>query len=231
MIHAAKTGRFMPWFYVILFLPGIGAAAYVVVELLPAWFGSYGGRRARGQISATLNPAGRYWQLAEELRVVDTVANRSALAEECLRLGKFGEALAQYDTILAKPLGDEPAFVLGKARAQFGLGQAAETVATLEALQAKWPDYQNAEGRLLHAIALEAVGRNDEALASYDLASRHYPGPEPRVRGAQLLLRLGREGEARERAAEVAADIARAPAYVRKNQSQWLSNAQRIARG
>ena len=230
MIHAAKTGRFMPWFYVILFLPGIGAAAYVVVELLPAWFGSYGGR-ARGQIASRLNPSRRYRQLQDELLVVDTIANRAALAEESLRLGKFEEALAQYDAILAKPLGDEPGFLLGKARAEFGLGRAAEAVATLEALRSKWPSYQSSEGQLLLAMSLEADGRNEEALANFEQAGRHYPGPEPRVRRAQLLRRLGREADARELAAEVVADLNRAPAYVRKTQSEWLLSARRIARG
>ena len=165
MLHAAKTGRFMPWFYIILFLPGIGAMAYVVVELLPEWFGSSRAQRARNNISTTLNPTGRYRQLRDELSVVDTIANRAALAEECLRLGKFEEALGQYDAILAKPLGDEPSFMLGKARAQFGLGQAAEAVATLEALKATWPNYQSSEEKLLLAMALEGAGRDAEALA------------------------------------------------------------------
>ena len=80
-------------------------------------------------------------------------------------------------------------------------------------------------------MSLEAVGRNDEALANYELAARHYPGPEPRVRRAQLLQRIGRAGEAREIAAEVVADLTRAPAYVRKTQSEWLASAQRLARG
>jgi hypothetical protein len=33
--HAAKTGRLQPWAFIILMVPGIGAVAYVVVELLP----------------------------------------------------------------------------------------------------------------------------------------------------------------------------------------------------
>ncbi len=197
MLHAAKTGRFMPWFYIILFLPGIGAMAYVVVELLPEWFGSSRAQRARNNISTTLNPTGRYRQLRDELSVVDTIANRAALAEECLRLGKFEEALGQYDAILAKPLGDEPSFMFGKARAQFGLGEAAEAVATLEALKATWPNYQSSEEKLLLAMALEGAGRDAEALAQYEAASLHYPGPEPRVRRAELLRRLGRAAAAR----------------------------------
>jgi hypothetical protein len=221
----------MPWFYIILFLPGIGALAYIAVELVPQWFGSSRGQRARQQLSTTLNPTGRYRELRDELAVVDTISNRAALAEECLRLGKFDEALEQYDAIIAKPLGDEPSFMLGRARAQFGLGQAAEAVATLDTLKSTWPDYQAPEYRLLWAMALEAVGRNDDALVRYKEASLHYPGPEPRVRQAQLLHRLGRAAEARAIAEEVVRDLSRAPAHVRKNQREWLASAERAARG
>ena len=123
IVHAAKTGRFMPWGFVILFLPGIGALAYVVVELLPEWLGAYKVRQARGRIAGAINPTGRYRQLKEELEIVDTIANRSALAGECLALRNYDEALAQYDKILANPLGEEPSFMLGKARAEFGFGR------------------------------------------------------------------------------------------------------------
>jgi len=32
IVHAAKTGRFSPWGYVIIMLPAIGALAYVAAE-------------------------------------------------------------------------------------------------------------------------------------------------------------------------------------------------------
>jgi hypothetical protein len=47
VVHAAKSGRFSPWGYIILMMPGIGAIAYVAVELIPAWFGSHQGQHAR----------------------------------------------------------------------------------------------------------------------------------------------------------------------------------------
>ena len=40
IVHAAKTGRFWPWGYIILFIPGLGALAYVLVEMTPEWFGA-----------------------------------------------------------------------------------------------------------------------------------------------------------------------------------------------
>ena len=56
IVHAAKTGRFSPWAYLILLLPGVGAVAYVLVELLPEWFGSVQGQKTRQHFINTLDP-------------------------------------------------------------------------------------------------------------------------------------------------------------------------------
>ena len=181
IVHAARTGRFTPWGFVILFLPGIGALAYIVVELVPEWLGSTRTRRAGSRIVGALDPGRRYRQLTDELAIVDTIANRAALAEACLALGKFEEARAQYVAILAAPQGDEPSFMLGRARAEFGLGEPAMAVATLDELKARWPDTRSPEGHLLYAKALEGAGRDEEALAAYEAVGAYYPGAEPRV--------------------------------------------------
>ena len=139
VIHAAKTGRFTPWGYVIFLLPGIGAIAYVLVELIPEWMGTYKGQQARKRVVSTLNPEKEYRRLEDELAITDTIANRSALAQECLELGKFDEALVHYDNILSRPMGEEPAYALGKARAEFGFGRPQAAVATLDDLRRAGP--------------------------------------------------------------------------------------------
>jgi tetratricopeptide (TPR) repeat protein len=95
-----------------------------------------------------------------------------------LELGKFEEAQRHYEHILALPMGDEAIYVLGKARAEFGLGHAAETVATLDRLRARWPEYQSAEGHLLYARALEESGRTEEALFEYQPLLTIFPAPK-----------------------------------------------------
>ncbi|MGA2041936.1 MAG: tetratricopeptide repeat protein [Roseiarcus sp.] len=231
VVHAAKTGRFSPWGYLIIVLPGIGAFIYVVAELLPEWLGSRNGRAARQSVARAVNPGRRYRQLTEELAIVDTIANRAALAGECLTLGKFEEALAHYEMIIAQPLGEEPHFFLGKARAQCALGQPAGAVATLDDLMRRWPNFHSFDGHLLYAIALEESGRADEALAHYAKVGQYYPGAEPRVRQAQLLRKLGRNADAKALAEDIVRGLSRAPSHVRRNQREWLANAQRLARG
>lgn len=231
VIHAAKTGRFSPWGYVIIFLPGIGGLAYFVVELLPEWLGSYKIQRAQQHVARVVNPGRRYRELADELGVVDTIANRTALGEECLDLGKFEEARGHYQSVIERPLGDEPKYHLGRAQAEFGLERPDAAIATLEELKRQWPDWRSPEGHLLYARALEKAGRAEEALENYAGVGRYYPGAEPRVRQAQLLQSLGRGPEAAAIANEVVVGLKRAPNHVRKSQREWLASALKIAQG
>ena len=231
IVHAAKTGRFWPWGYIILFIPGLGALAYVLVELLPEWFGSAQGQQARRRVVSTLDPEKRYRALSDQLDVADTIANRSALADECLALGKFAEAERHYDHILSLPMGDDAVYALGKARAQFGLGHPQGAVATLEDLRARWPDYQSAEGHLLYARALEESGRTDDALYEYQAVANYYPGAEARVRYGLLLEKAGRRSEAKAVFTEVLTQLKRAPKYVRRVQAEWIALAEKALRG
>jgi hypothetical protein len=231
IVHAAKTGRFWPWGYVILFIPGFGALAYVLVELVPEWFGSAQGQHARRRVVSTLDPEKRYRLLTDQLEVADTIANRAALAEECLALGKFAEAERHYEHILALPMGDDAIYALGKARAQFGLEHPQDAVATLEDLRARWPDYQSADGHLLYARALEESGYTEEALFEYQAVANYYPGAEARARYGLLLDKAGRQAEARVVFAELLTQLKRAPKYVRRVQAEWIALAEKAMRG
>jgi hypothetical protein len=230
VVHAAKTGRFWPWGAVILAVPGFGALAYFLMEIIPEWLGSPQGQLARQRVGKKLDPDKHYRMLTEQLEITDTIANRAALAEECLELGKFEEAQRHYEHVLALPMGDEATFVLGKARAEFGLGHAAETVATLDSLRARWPDYQSAEGHLLYARALEQSGRTEEALFEYQAVADYFSGAEARVRYALLLDKAGRHAEAKAVLTEVLARYKRVPRYVRRMQSEWIARAEKALR-
>jgi hypothetical protein len=230
VVHAAKTGRAQPWAYIILMVPAIGAVAYIVAVLIPDWMGSAQGQQTQRTIANKLNPEKRYRALSDALEIADTIANRVSLAEECLELEKYEEAKRHFEVILSRPMGDEPVYMLGKARAEFGLGHPEETIATLEALRERWPDYQSGEGHLLYARALETVGRLQGALAEYHALSAYYVGAEARVRYGVLLARMGREAESKAWLTDVLKQLRRSPAHVRKAQAEWIALAERALR-
>jgi hypothetical protein len=186
-----------------------------------------GAEQARRRISNRLDPEKRYRELSDRLAATDTIANREALAAECLKIERFDEDGRHYDHILQLPMGNEPAYALGKAKAEFGCSRPAEALATLEDLQKRWPDLESAEGHLLYARALAEVGRVDEALEEYHAVAGYFPGAEARVRYGLLLKLVGRTGEARLVFNELLIQMKRAPSYLRKAQAEWLSIAEK----
>ena len=230
IIHAGMTGRFRPWGFIILIAPGIGALAYVAIELIPEWIGS-AKQKAKQRVNQAVGPEKRYRELSDRLEDADTVANRTAVADQCLAIGKFEEARFHYEKILASPMGEAPQYFLGKARAEFSLGQSAAALSDLDELKRRWPDYQSADGHLLYARALESAGRLGEALDEYQALANYYPGAEARVRYALLLKKEGRVGEAQPLLADLVKQMNRAPSYVRKKQSEWIAIAENELRG
>lgn len=225
--HAVKTGRARPWAFIILMVPAVGALAYVIVELIPELLSGPEAQKARRRIASKLDPEKHYRLLSDQLATADTVANRGALAAECLEVARFDEARQHYEHILQQQAGDEPVYALGKARAEYGHNLPADAIATLEAMRNRWPDFESAEGHLLYARALADAGRTEEALEEFQEVSRYFSGAEALVRHGMLLDRLGRVNEAKVMFTELLIQMKRAPNHVRKMQAEWLAIAEK----
>ncbi len=229
VVHAYRVGKFMPWGFIMLCFPVVGIVAYTVVELIPAAMGRGSGSPMRRQLGGQRDE--RDWRaLADAVEISDTIANRAALADECLRLGYFEEARGHYESILGRPTGDSPVFAAGKARAEFGAGRPKEAIATLDDLKARWPDYHSGDAHLLYARALEESGRTEEALAEYEAVSNYYPGAEARVRHGVLLHRRGRHADSRALLSAAIAQVRRLPDHAQQMQAEWLALAERTLR-
>ena len=229
--HAARTGKLRPWAFIILLAPLIGSLAYIVVELVPEWLGSHDVQQARKRVANKLDPEKRYRELSDRLVVTDTIANRAALAAECVEIGRFDEAEHHYDHILSLPMGHDAIYALGKAKAQFARKRPAEALATLDQLQLTWPDYNSAEAHLLYARALAEAGRTDEALEEFHALLDYAPGAEARVRYGMLLKLAGRLADARHVFTEFLIQMRRQPKHVRKAQAEWIAIAEKQIAG
>jgi hypothetical protein len=191
IVHVFRTGRSTTWVFVIAMLPLVGSIAYFLVELLPDLRGARVARRVERKVGAALNPERDLKAAARNLAAADTVQNAMRLAEECLEQQRFAEARDLYQRALRGLHEEDPHLRLGLARAEFGLGEHAATLATLERLRTHNPDFQSADGHLLYARSKEVLGDIDAALHEYEALAECYPGPEPKARLAGLLASRG----------------------------------------
>src|SRR5215469_11886323 len=96
IVHVIKTGRNQLWIWVLLLAPfGVGALAYVAVEVLPELFRSRTARRTARGFRKAIDPGADLRRYEQETRVAGNVASRQRYAQELVRHARF-EAISQY---------------------------------------------------------------------------------------------------------------------------------------
>jgi len=229
IVHVIKTGRNQLWIWALLLLPaGIGALAYLAVEIVPELFRTRTAQRTARSFRKAMDPGADLRRYESEARIAGNVASRQRYAEELVRHGRYDEAIAQYRETLSGLYEHDPNLMLGLAQAQFGKGDAAGARATLDELIRLNPDFRSPVGHLLYARALEAEGNVQKALEEYRVLASSYPGAEAAVRYAQLLQAQGERAEAQRVVRELLEQARIAPGHYRRAQRTWLEAAQRL---
>ena len=220
-VHAMKTGRSPWWLFILLFLPYIGSIAYVLVEIVPELFRTRAARQVGSGIGTMLDPDKEWRARMAQAELVDSVDSKRALAEECEKRGQWQDAIRLYQAAATGIFADDPAVLLGLARAQLGSGDAPACLETLHKLEDQG-NLRNQEAHLLLARALEATGHTAEALQEYEGVSRYYAGFEARSRYALLLLKQGSVEQARDLFQEIVRASSARPVVITQSDKEWI---------
>ncbi|GAB4196704.1 MAG: tetratricopeptide repeat protein [Wenzhouxiangellaceae bacterium] len=209
----------------LLFVPLIGAVAYLILELIPEWRGSVGGQRTMRSVKNTLDPGAdtRHWAARwEQSPNAENARHYASALIESQRPKEALEVLRQAATGFFQ---HEPNLLQLRARAKFALEQYDDAVSTLETLIEQNPNFKSADGHLLYARALEASGQIDRALEEYRAVAGYYPGAEARYRLACALLKADQKNAGQHELESMQRDARLAPAHFRKSQKVWLRAA------
>ena len=226
--HVIRTGRSLLWLLPIIFVPVLGCAAYALFALVPDAMGSAGARRFADDVVNTVDPGRGYREKKRDVELVGSAAAKRALAEECIKRGRFQDAVDLYQSAMAGPLGaQDTALLHGLARARLLTGDGAGAQAGFEALKAADPVAFNADAELDYARALALQDKNDDAIRQYEKVLPKYPGEEARCRYALLLQKLGQDERARRVFREILDSVKGAPGYYRRRQREWVAVARK----
>ena len=227
IFHAIKTGRINYWLLILIFLPGLGSIAYLLIEVLPGMRNRRTARRALAGIGEALDPNRDLRESEASLEVADTADNRRHLAEERMKRGQWAEAEALYRSTLVGPLADDPALLIGLAKALTGRGDHQGALEALDQLYRASPEYESREARLIQARALEGAGRTQEAADAWRALIGYTLGPEAQVRYGLLMKKKGETERAREAFADAVRIYGRRPGKLDPADRQWVVEAER----
>src|SRR5262245_16452265 len=230
VVHLFMTRRPMFWLFVILMLPGIGAVAYVIVEVLGAFGQNPAGRKALSRARKAIDPNRGVREGSLNYERSQNVDSASKLAAELTKAGRHDEAIRVCMEARTGLFEDDPKILLALANAQSAAGQYSEAVATLDYLREKNPSFRSADAHLVYARALEESGATARALEEYAALANYYPGAEARVRQAMLYKKLGDKPRADELFAALLKDARLAPKHFRRAEREWIELAERESR-
>ena len=220
-VHAMKTGRSPWWLFILLFLPYIGSIAYVLVEIVPECCGPVPRAKWAAASAPCWTPIKSGATRMAQAELVDSVDSKRALAEECEKRSQWQDAIRLYQAAATGIFADDPAVLLGLARAQLGSGDAQACLETLHKLEDQG-NLRNQDAHLLLARALEATGHTAEALQEYEGVSRYYAGFEARSRYALLLLKQGSVEQARDLFREIVRASSARPVVITQSDKEWI---------
>ncbi len=199
---------------------------YLFVAVIPGLLRSHSARRLADNVVNAADPGRGYREKLRNVELVGSVDSKRALAEECIRMGRFSDAIELYQSAMQGPLGEADATLLkGLARAKMLSGNGEEAEALIHKLKQVDPAAFDADAELDYARALALQNKNDEAVAQYERVVSRYPGEEARARFGLLLESLGQQARAQALFQEIITSVKGAPSYYRSRQREWLSIA------
>ncbi len=226
-IHAVKTGKDRYWLWIIIAVPVHGCAIYFITQFGPDAANRQTARHAKKRLIGTIDPRRELRNRMEQLERTDTVENKVALAEQCMEIQLYDDAISLLKNSLRGLNENDPHIMTLLAKCEFENDDPTSAAGTLEALIHANPNYESVHAHLLYARALEGMGNDEAAVREYDVLSHSYPGEEARVRYGLLLKRLRKREESLTLFGESLTRARLAPAHYRRKEKEWLRTAKR----
>ena len=135
--------------------------------------------------------------------------------------GRFAEAEQAYREAATGVHAEDPALLLGRARALIELGRFNDSMAVLDALAALGDDGSSPGAVLARARSLHGLGQMRAAEAAYREAAERLPGFEAMARLTAFLAEAGHVDEARTNLSEIDRRIAKLSGPFRKEAGGW----------
>lgn len=217
LVHFVRRRPDGYWLWIILIGGGIGAAAYLVAEVVPD----------AGLLRGAFQVFPRRKRIKElELAILDnpSIGNFEELGDLYLDDGQYAKARDAFDRAIT-PRTDSPDPFYRRALAAIAMNDLPAGIRDLEEVVGRDPkyDYYRASGLL--ADCLGKTGQPDRAATLFAEVTQVSTLSETQYNYASFLAGTGRTSEAREWAQRVLAKKATMPSYLKRRERPWFRRA------
>lgn len=220
MVHAIRRRPETYWYWIIFIGGFLGAAAYIVMEMIPD-------ARLMGGVFKTFHQRSRIDQLEAIILDNPSSGNYEELADLLLEQKEYARARECYDKAIAARANSSDAFYR-RGICSLELGDAARAIPDLEFVvnrEVRY-DHDRAAGLLAHAYALQGQVAQADALFARTAEISNFP--EVHYNYAQFLKSQGRAPQAREEAQKILNRKRTMPRYLQRFERPWFRKAKSL---
>jgi hypothetical protein len=217
LLHAIRRRPDYYWYWIIFIGGFLGAAAYIVAEVLPD-------ARMLGDVFKGFHQRSRIQQLETIILDNPSSGNYEELADLLLEQQKYARARECYDKAIAARANSVDAFYR-RGVCSLALNDSARAIPDLERAVQHDPryDHDRAAGLLAHAYALQGQTERSETLFTKVTELSNFP--EVHYNYARFLKSQGRAKEAREAAQKILNRKRTMPRYLQRIERPWFRKA------
>ncbi len=223
LYHAISRRAEPYWFFVILFIPGIGSIVYFVAEVLPDL------RRGRLSIDTSVfqSSNSRITNRERALEEMDTLDNRMNLAREYKNAGRLEDSKKLLESVSSIHQSD-PYVRFELADIYFKENNLVATRDILTGVLDGCPEELRYRAKLLQARTLDGLGELEPAEKYYREATMYFTGEEARARLAQFLISQNRKDEAKKSLEDILRNYKRSASVYQCQQREWFDLAGKL---
>ena len=177
-------------FYVIFFLPIVGAVFYFITQVLT----SGDVDKIQDELTTIINPTKKIKDLEKRIQFSDTYTNRVNLADAYFDLGDFNKAAQNYNKTLEDELQDASHTRKQLISCYFKLKDYDRLIAQVENIKDK-RDFIGSKQQFFYGIALIEKGKLEEAEKQLKEIDRPYSNYNERLELAKFYLENNKELE------------------------------------
>ncbi|NJS36560.1 MAG: tetratricopeptide repeat protein [Brachymonas sp.] len=135
------------------------------------------------------NPGADFKARLDEVERCGSMANKMALADECINTSQFDEAIRLYRSVMTGSYENDLQATYSLGTAYFYKRDAAQAIHALSEVVSREPMFDGGDAKLMLAQAYEGAGQDAQCRDCYESLIQHYAGEEARAQYIAFLAR------------------------------------------
>jgi len=223
LYHAYKNRKDYFWYLLILMLPLFGAIIYLFTQV----FNKTDMEKVTDEIATVMIPSKKVKDAEKQLAFSDTFQNRVALADAHFENGNYEAASTHYEAAL-KGNFQKDFYVITQIISAMSQSQKYEEVIRLAEEIKNNHEFKNSKAQYIYGLALDKIGRIEEAEANLKTIDQRYSNYEERLVLAQFYDKNGKRDKAIEILDEIIMESQHMTSHNRKTYRHIVSNVKKF---